>query len=565
MHISKARLVVIDVETTGLSPKDSRIIEIAAVAVLGGEVQDTFHSLIDPQCPLPRHIQRLTGIRQSDLDHAPAAGEVIPAFLEFLGEGIFVAHNVTFDWNMVYGELDRLERPGLTNSKLCTVRLARRLLPKLPSKSLGQLIRFYRLDTCGLHRALNDAHMTAAILERLLKRLQSVYDVSDVDAVLRFQHQSYAKTNSLRRSLARIKSEVLPKVPACPGVYTMLDKSRKIIYVGRSKNLRQRVRSYFAGIESHPEHARKLVGATRDVTWQTTVTELEAVLLESRKIKTHKPRFNRVAVDYLGRPSLRLGQISNRPWVTVVHYVRNDGASYYGPYGSRAEAETLAAILIRLYGRAAGAPRPSDRAAGVGLTAARIGGRLAEDNQRHAQRFLAGEHDDVLRILDRRMRMASARRKYKLAGEYHNWLDFIKALPPAGAFWRRSILDRHGAALFAIGGHVELHFFAQGCPIKTLVVPRSEILPAGAADELFQAVASPNQRLSRRHINDLCLFAQWLRQRVDAVRLVWLTAELHDTSFENDIQGTLNSMAIGDQTNGPRGSTMARLESGRQP
>ena len=550
MHIHQARLVVIDVETTGLSPKDSRIIEIAALAVQDGAVRDTFHSLIDPQCLLPRHIQGLTGIRQSDVDHAPIAGEVMPEFREFLGDSIFVAHNVTFDWNMVHGELDRLDRPGLNNLKLCTVRLARRLLPELPSKSLGKLVQFYGLDDGGLHRALKDAHMTAAVLERLLKRLQFTHDISEVDAVLRFQRRSYANAKLPTQALVRIRSNVLPTVPAEPGIYRMKSKAGNIIYVGRSRNLQQRVRSYFAGIEGHPEHTRKLVRATHGITWQTTGTELEAILLESRQIKTYKPRFNRAAVEYPRRSSLRLGLIRNSPWVTVVQYVRTDGASYFGPFGSRLEAETLALMLVRLYGLAPGAPRPSERAAGVGLTAARIGGRLTEKGLAQAQAFLAGDREDVLRKLDTRMRKASSRQKYEVAGEYRNWLAFLEVLPPAGDFGRRSILDRHGVAMLNNGTRVELHSFCQGCPISTQLLPHSGSLPPGAAEELIRAAGAPQERLSRRHMNEVGLFAQWLRQAAPEVRVVWLDPAARRAAFELAVQETFRAMISADQTKG---------------
>ena len=535
MHINEARLVVVDVETTGLDPKDSRVIEIAAVAVSNGEVQDTFTSLIDPQCPLPRTIQRLTGIRPSDLDHAPVAGDVMPAFVEFLGDSIFVAHNVRFDWNMVHGELHRLRQPDLSNPKLCTVRLARRLLRELPSKSLGHLVKFYGLDTSGLHRASKDAHMTAMILERLLKRLQATHDISDVEAVLRFQNQPYAKMQRQKQSLARIKQAVLPKIPAGPGIYIMQDKFGKIIYVGRSRNLKQRVRSYFAGIESHPPQTRKLVRAVRDVRWQTTATELQAILLESNQIKEHKPAYNRAAIEYARRPSLRLGTIQSALWVTVVHYVRDDGAAYYGPFGSQMEAETIAAILVQIYGAAPASTRLSNRIAGVGLTAARIGGRLEEDGFELAKAFLVGDREDILHKLDARMRMASARQKYELAGQYRNWHMFVEALSLPDAFNRRSILDRHGAALFNSGEQFELHLFAQGRPVRTLVVPTGEPLPSGAASALYDAVAAPRERLSRRHINEVALFAHWLRQVADTVRLVWLDAETTRADFEGAI------------------------------
>ena len=177
MQVSEATFVIVDVETTGLSPQACRVIEIGAIKVRGDVIEDTFHSLIDPECPLPYRIQQLTGIQQADLDSAPTACEVIPAFVTFLSDGIFVAHNVSFDWRFINSELRRLMLPALTNPKLCTVRLARRLLRQLPSKSLGALTKFYGFEVAARHRALSDADAARMVLLRLMKRLDSIYNI----------------------------------------------------------------------------------------------------------------------------------------------------------------------------------------------------------------------------------------------------------------------------------------------------------------------------------------------------------------------------------------------------
>ena len=193
MHLGQDNLVVVDVETTGLSPEKHRIIEIAALRVTEGFVVDTFHSLINPECELPREIIKLTGIRQADVDPAPLAAEVIPDFLNFLDNSIFVAHNCSFDWGMVHGELRRLGLPKLKNQQLCTVRLARRLLPHLKSKGLASLMQHYGLNPNGHHRALNDVRVTSDILSRLLFQLESDHNISDTNQVLRFQYRRQRK------------------------------------------------------------------------------------------------------------------------------------------------------------------------------------------------------------------------------------------------------------------------------------------------------------------------------------------------------------------------------------
>lgn len=167
------RWVVVDVETTGGSPANGhRVTEVAAVCVEGGEVVGSFASLVNPGRPIPSNITALTGISDRMVRNAPAFHEIAPRLGEMLGGRVFVAHNASFDWRFVGSELERASGQVPAGRQLCTVKLARKLLPHLPSRSLGALIEHYGLQSEARHRALDDATATASILIRFIDLLE---------------------------------------------------------------------------------------------------------------------------------------------------------------------------------------------------------------------------------------------------------------------------------------------------------------------------------------------------------------------------------------------------------
>lgn len=179
--------VVVDVETTGMNPVEDRITEIAMMKVTGGKLVDEFSTLVNPLITIPAFITDLTGIDNLMVRDAPPAREVVPYIREFLGDGVFTAHNAPFDWMFVSQTARRERLVELSNDRLCTVRLTRRILPFLPSKSLGAVARFLDVDIPQRHRASGDAYATAQILIRYLTYLQRKYAIRTVDEVLRFQ------------------------------------------------------------------------------------------------------------------------------------------------------------------------------------------------------------------------------------------------------------------------------------------------------------------------------------------------------------------------------------------
>ena len=149
MDTDRAEFVIVDTETTGSRAGEDRIIEIGAVRLVGGEVVDTFQQLIDPGCHVPHRITRLTGISTGMVYGQPSAAEVLPGFVDFLGDAILVAHNLPFDARFLDVALAEAGLPPLQNPSLDTLRLARRLLSSLPSKGLSKLTQHFGSPSTG--------------------------------------------------------------------------------------------------------------------------------------------------------------------------------------------------------------------------------------------------------------------------------------------------------------------------------------------------------------------------------------------------------------------------------
>lgn len=161
---------VVDVETTGTSPANGdRITEIAIAQVRGGAVVDVYAQLVNPQRPIPPYITHLTQISSDMVRDQPTFREIAPTVVDRLAGHVFTAHNAAFDWRFVGEELDRGIGHLLAGPKLCTVRLARVLLPALPRKSLDHVTRYFGIEIEARHRAEGDAVATAQALVRMLR------------------------------------------------------------------------------------------------------------------------------------------------------------------------------------------------------------------------------------------------------------------------------------------------------------------------------------------------------------------------------------------------------------
>jgi DNA polymerase III epsilon subunit family exonuclease len=281
--LDEAAFVVFDLETTGLSAARDRICEIGAVRVERLELVDRFESLVNPGVALPGPVERLTGLRTDELRRAPRPRRVLPRFLAFAGDDLLFAHNAGFDQRFLERELVLREGRRLSEPPLCTAALARRLLEgRLRRVSLASLAHFFGVGTTPCHRALPDAEATAEVLLCLIGLAQEL-------GARRLSDLRSLATPRKRRVYG--KRQLARRAPARPGVYLFRDKHDQVLYVGRARDLRARLRSYFRSERQRPSVEAALLALER-IEWRVLGSELEAALEELRLIRELSPPAN---------------------------------------------------------------------------------------------------------------------------------------------------------------------------------------------------------------------------------------------------------------------------------
>ncbi|WP_327086070.1 DEDD exonuclease domain-containing protein [Nonomuraea sp. NBC_01738] len=328
--LSQVTFVVFDLETTGGSPAEHMITEIGAVKVRAGEVLGEFSTLVDPGGPIPPFISVLTGITDAMVVAAPRIEAVLPSFLEFIGGSVLVAHNAGFDTRFVKAACAAHGYPPPANPVVDTVDLARRVLTRdeVPNAKLGTLARFFHSPADPCHRALEDARATVHVLHGLIERAGSfqVHTLEELKSFVRAPTPEQQKKRHLAES-----------VPHAPGVYMFEDERGEVLYIGKSTNLRNRVRSYFTASETRPR-IREMIGIADRVRHVVCATGLEAEVRELRLIGGAKPRYNRRSRFPEKVVWLKLTD-EPFPRLSIVREVRDDGAAYLGPFGNTRTAD----------------------------------------------------------------------------------------------------------------------------------------------------------------------------------------------------------------------------------
>jgi DNA polymerase III subunit epsilon len=280
--LDEAAFVVFDLETTGLSARD-RICEIGAVRVERLELAATFQTFADPRTPLPAAIAALTGIAERDLRGAPSAATATRRFVEFARDAVVVAHNARFDLGFLDREVELLTGRRIAAPVVDTVWLARRLLGERTRRvGLATLAHFFGVSTEPCHRALPDARATAEILLALVGLAQERGARSLADLV---------ELAAPRARRLHTKRSLVSGAPASPGVYLFRGAGGMTLYVGRARQLRTRLRSYFAGERQRPAVEAALAALER-VDWRETGSEFEAGLEELRLLRELRPPAN---------------------------------------------------------------------------------------------------------------------------------------------------------------------------------------------------------------------------------------------------------------------------------
>lgn len=270
---------IVDIETTGGHASSNSITEICIQVLQEGRVTEIFETLINPCRPIPYYIQSMTGITQDMVQQAPLFENVAEKIYSLLHDKVFIAHNVNFDYSFIRHHLAACGYQ-LQTKKLCTVRLSRKILPGLPSYSLGNLCHSLGIPNNDRHRAGGDTAATVRLFQLLLENDREQFITK---SLYRNSKESVLPPN--------VKKEDFDNLPYTPGVYYFHNEKGKVIYVGKAKNIRYRVNSHFSN-NSDSRQKQNFLRHTYSISFQPCATELMAQILESTEIKRLWPAFN---------------------------------------------------------------------------------------------------------------------------------------------------------------------------------------------------------------------------------------------------------------------------------
>ncbi len=268
---------ILDIETTGGQFNEEGITEIAIYKFDGHEIVDQFISLVNPEKPIQPFVVKLTGINNAMLQSAPKFYEVAKRIIEITENCVVVAHNAQFDYRIMRTEFNRLGY-DFQRQNLCTVELAKKLIPEQPSYSLGKLVRALGIPMADRHRASGDALATVKLFKMLLDK--------DLEKEI---VKTFIKTE-IEKGLAPKLLDIVSGLPSTTGIYYAHKENGDLIYIGKSKNIKRRVNQHFTGSSRKDKKIQNEVFA---VTYEETGSELIALLKESEEIKINKPAYNR--------------------------------------------------------------------------------------------------------------------------------------------------------------------------------------------------------------------------------------------------------------------------------
>lgn len=271
---------IIDIETTGGSSRIEKITEIAIYLHDGNKVTGEFVSLVNPERNIPYFITNLTGITNEMVEDAPRFYEIAKTIVELTEGRTFVAHNARFDYSFIRDEFKSLGF-NFKRNILDTVALSRKLFPGHRSYSLGNICTDLNININGRHRAAGDALATVKLFELILEKDREITGSKTV----------LIKNTRVSKLHPRLDISKIDDIPEEPGIYYFYNENKNLIYIGKSRNLQQRVSTHLSN--NTTSRAMEMRDMIADISWEVTGSELIALLKESSEIKQNKPVYNR--------------------------------------------------------------------------------------------------------------------------------------------------------------------------------------------------------------------------------------------------------------------------------
>ena len=376
---------------------------------------------------------------------APGPGEAVQAFLDFAGGDVLVGHNVRFDLNFLGEAAGRHLGVAMANESLDTIMLGTRLVPGLRRPSLDRLAVALGLAAPTRHRALADAELTARAFWRLLERAEAEGIATLGRLRAEVAGSATSRSRPRRASEGRTGRTLLDprlreNLPTAPGVYLMKDERGEIIYVGKAKNLRARVSSYYTQPLGYRRKTDGLLESIRALETIVVGSELQALILEDRLIKQYLPRFNVQQRNYEHYPFIKVDVQNPFPRIYGTREIAADGARYFGPYRSGRAVKTMVALVQHLFPirtctrrLGAGDARPGKKGHGspclrhsMGRCLAPCHGAVSPDEYAvvvdEVCTFLGGTGDELLARVEEAMRQAAHNLQFERAARLRDLL-----------------------------------------------------------------------------------------------------------------------------------------------
>lgn len=470
-HLSQVTFCVVDLETTG-GGKDSCITEIGAVKVCGGEILGEFQTLVRPTTPIPPMIQVLTGITNQMVADAPDLADALPRFATFSAGCVMVAHNAPFDMGFLRRGHEELHLSWPRPHVVDTVVVARQVLPadEVRNCKLSTLSAHFNATTVPNHRALSDARATVDVLHGLLERVGNlgVHTLEDLSEMT-------SRVSPDRRA----KRGWATSAPESPGVYWFehegadADGVRRteVLYVGKSVNLRRRVRDYFSAAEKRTR-IHEMVRVATGVQFLECATSLEAEVRELRMIASHAPRYNRRSKKQNRLIWLKLTKEAF-PRLSAVRRITDEETRHWGPFSSMESAQEAAMVLQEAFRLRQCTTRLSARTASSDCALAEMGRcsapcLLGDGVSEHARavdevrRAWDSDSRGVLRSAQPRLSKLIAAERFEEAGILTSRLKAFHATSVRHHRVRSIAVCRQIVGAAPVAGGWEIHVFRYG-------------------------------------------------------------------------------------------------------
>lgn len=427
--IDNAEISVIDLETTGMSPLYSRIIEIGIVKIQCLKITNSYKTFVNPGTEIPYQITRLTGIKNEDVCNAPFIDEILPDIQQFLGDSIICGHNLQFDLGFLNTAFRNYGYEKISNPLLCTLKLARKLCPDLSSKSLGSVVDHFGIIHKNVHRALGDATVTAKVLLKMIPLLKEDKKLSTVSDIINYQFVPLTKNY---RFIKKKLITDLTRLPDSPGVYFFKDSKGNIIYIGKAKSLKNRVKSYFSS--NSLKKTRKIIKLASHIDYEVTGSELSALIAEAELIKVYKPHFNVQLKKFTQTYFIRLNHAHEYPRPEVTKKFDFDGSDYFGPYNNIDTVTSLHVLLNKAFTLRECDDKEFAKHRECYLSQiCRCLGPCSAENMKeeygkellNVYDFLSGKNQFALNRLINKMKDLAERQKYEEAAQFRDVINLI--------------------------------------------------------------------------------------------------------------------------------------------